>query len=221
MDKTSVIALIKSGSLDSISSLSRADLLKLYFSYRFDAKKEEDKPIQNVNKNHIKFLFDNGLIAPEQQTDKELCTKIFNKSRKSQSWVDFQEKYMEGTELDWEMETLQSFMSGNPFDGIELPDWSLVFKEESGWVGGTINNVTKTKVKKEGKFKGQSMAFINIDTNFGVIDCVVFPENWLKYQDILKLGKNVVINGEKQSDLSMVCNRVLTLEEYKIKMGVE
>ena len=122
--------------------------------------------------------------------------------------------YMIGTELDWEMETVNSFMSGDPFDGVDMPDWSKVAVKDPGWIGGTVRNVKKTKVKN-GKNKGAPMAFINIDSIYGVMDCVVFTNKWLEYQDLLKFGKNIMVCGEKQGDLNMIVEKVISLEEYK------
>lgn len=124
---------------------------------------------------------------------------------------------MEGSELDWEMETVNAFISGDPFDGVPLPDWSSVENGKDGWVAGTVNNVTKTKIKN-GKNKGASMAFVNLDTKFGVIDCVVFNKKWIEYQDLLKLGQNILLFGEKSGELSMKLEAVMKLEDYKAKV---
>lgn len=213
-DKSSMIALIKSGAADSISNSSRSDILKMFFSYRFDLGKENAKPIRVINRNHIKFLLDNGYITPSQTDDKEICLSIFNKRRKMKGWEDFKEQYMMGTELDWEMETVNAFMSGNPFKDVLLPDWEKVKVGDKGWVGGTVRNVKKTKVKN-GKNKGAPMAFVNIDTIYGTMDCVAFTNKWLDFQDLLKFGKNVMVCGEKQGDLNMIVDKVILLEEYK------
>lgn len=218
-DKTTMIALIKSGAVDNISKFSRADILKMLCSYRFDNGKEDSKPIKSINKNHIKFLLDNGYISPGQTEEKEACLSIFNRVRKAKAWESFQEKYMVGTELDWEMETVNSFMSGNPFNGVSLPKWELVEVGNKGWIGGTVRNVKKTKVKN-GKNKGAPMAFINIDSSYGIMDCVVFTNKWLEYQDLLKFGKNVVVCGEKQGNLNMIVDRVVSLDEYKAILRV-
>lgn len=213
-DKTSMIALIKAGSVDEITKSSRFNVLKMFFSHRFDTGKENAKPIKNINKNHIKFLLDNGYISPDESTDKEECLLIFNRKRKMKAWEEFQDKYMLGTELDWEMETVNSFVSGNPFEGVEMPHWEEVPVGSKGWIGGTVRNVKKTKVKN-GKNKGAPMAFVNIDTIYGTMDCVVFTNKWLEFQDFLKFGKNVMVNGEKQGELNMIVEKAIFLEEYK------
>lgn len=126
---------------------------------------------------------------------------------------------MSGNELDWEMETVNAFMTGDPFEGIELPDWSKVSINESGWVGGTVTNVTKTKIKN-GKNKGAAMAFVNLESDCGVIDGVIFNRQWVKFQNDVKFGKTLLLFGEKTGDLSMTVDSVMTLEQYKKKVGV-
>lgn len=217
-DKTSVISLIKSGACDSITELTREKMLKCFYSQRFDNKQEDMKPITTVNKNHIQWLFERGLINEDQKKDKELCVNTLNKARKSEGWVQFQDKYMQGTILDWEMETVNAFMSGDPFDGVKIPDWASLWEGDYGWAGGTIKDVKQVVVKK-GKHAGDKMAFINLATQHGVVDCVVFSEKWKQYQQMLKFGKNVMIEGEKTGDLSMTVSKVITLEEYKVKVS--
>lgn len=213
LSKSDVIALIKSGSFDYISGSTKEKMFKYYFSVRFDNKKEEKKPINKANKTHVKWLLDNGYITPEQQDDKESCTIIINKARKKLAWEEFEDKYCQGTELDWEMETLNAFLSGNPFEGVKLPDWSIVKKDSVGFLGGTVLTAKETTVKK-GKQAGQKMMFINIDTKYGVADIVVFPREFVKYKDLLKAGHCLVCKINKQGDLKGVLNSCETLSSY-------
>ena len=110
-------------------------------------------------------------------------------------------------------------MTGDPFEGVELPDWSKVPLNEPGWVGGTVTNVTKTKIKN-GKNKGAAMAFVNLESDCGVIDGVIFNRQWVKFQNDVKFGKTLLLFGEKTGDLSMTVDSVMTLEQYKRKVGV-
>ena len=218
MNKTSVISLIKSGALDIITDIGRADMLKMYFALRFWDKKETCKPISTINKNHIKYLFDNGLITPDQKEDKEACIKILNQDRLENAWKEFQDKYMQGTELDWEMETVNAFMSGDPFEGIELPDWNSVTEGKFGWVAGTVIDISKTKIKN-GENKGAQMAFINLESSCGIIYAVVFSKQWIKCQDVIKFGRTVLLYGEKTGELTMKVQDSITLDVYKRKVA--
>lgn len=217
IDKTSSIALCKCGAVDCFN-LERKMLIKYLFSYRYEAEKEDKKPIKKLNKTHYQYLFENGIITESDKSDTDYCLKLFNKERKSSCWKEFEKKYLKGTELDWETETIGTFMSGNPFEGMDFPNWNDVQKNGSTYVAGTIVNVTKTKVKK-GKSAGSSMAFINVDTTFGVLDCVVFSDKWLKLQDFCKQGTNVVLSGEKTGDLLMTVKNGMLLSDYKARIS--
>lgn len=213
MGKGDVIALIKSGSFDSICHSDKIKMFKLFYSKRFDNKKEDLKPINKVNKTHIKWLYDNGYIDSEQCENKEYCTNLLNKTRKSQGWVDFQSKYCKGTELDWEMETLNAHLSGDPFDNIVIPDWDKVNNGEVGYIGGVVIDVKEVAIKN-GKNKGQKMCFLNISYKDKIADIVVFNKEYVRFKDIFKAGMCLVCKVEKQGELNGVLKNVKTLNEY-------
>lgn len=215
LNKTSLISLIKAGAFDSIEP-DRMCCMKKLHEFRFANKKEESKPINNVNKTHIKHLLDEGLITPEQQGDKGYCLHTLNYHRCQNSWVDFKDKYCKGTELDWEMEVLNSHISGDPFEDVVLPDWSKVANEDVGYLGGVVISVKETTVKN-GKSKGQKMAFINLNVKGQIADIVIFSENYKKYKAMLSTGKCVVIKLKKQGDMKGIFQDVLPLDEYMNK----
>lgn len=216
LNKGDVISLIKSGSFDNICDTNKMMLFKLYYSIRFDNKKEDVKPITKANKNHIKDLLDNGYITPEQSNDKEYCTKVVNKARKSQGWQTFKDKYCQGSELDWEMETLNAHLSGDPFDGVVIPDWFKVDNDSIGYVGGVIIDVKEVMVKN-GKSKGQKMCFLNIDYKGKVVDIVVFSKLYQDYKSIFKVGNCVVCTVLRQGELNGVLQGCETLQEYLLR----
>ena len=213
MSKSDVIALIKAGAFNEITDAPKKKLFKYFYLKRFEAKKEDLKPIEKANKTHINWLYDNGLIDEGQKENKEYCTKVLNKYRLSEGWKIFSDSYCQGTELDWEMETLNCYLSADPFDGVVIPDWNKVDIDDTGYVGGVIVNVKETTIKN-GKSKGQKMAFINVSTKNMVADIVVFNKQYLKYKDILKTGKCVVCKVEKQGKDKGVLKSLLTLNDY-------
>lgn len=213
MSKSDVIALIKAGAFNEITDAPKKKLFKYFYLKRFEAKKEDLKPIGKVNKTHINWLYDNGLIDEGQKDNKEYCTKVLNKYRLSEGWKIFSDSYCQGTELDWEMETLNCYLSADPFDGVVIPDWNKVDIDDIGYVGGVIVNVKETTIKN-GKSKGQKMAFINVSTKNMVADIVVFNKQYLKYKDTLKTGKCVVCKVEKQGKDKGVLKSLLTLNDY-------
>lgn len=211
--KSDTISLIKSGAFSQMISQNKVQQFKYFYKVRFDQKKEEPKPIQKINKNHIKYLLDNGLITPRNQTNKEKCIEIMNAHRRILGWKQFKEKYMGGTELDWEMQTLNAFITGDPFEGVILPDWSKIPISGYGVFGGVISLVNPTIIKK-GKNKGKKMGFINVDTVHGTIDTVVFFDAWSQYVDLLKVGNCVVVTGEKTEELNCTLKRIERLPDY-------
>lgn len=213
MGKGDVIALIKSGSFDDICGSGKMKMFKLYYSKRFDNKKEDLKPINKANKTHIKWLYDNGYISEEQGEDKEYCTSLLNRTRKHQGWIDFQDKYCKGSELDWEMETLNAHLSGDPFEGVVIPDWDKVNNGEAGYIGGVVIDVKEVTIKN-GKNKGQKMCFLNVSYKDKIADIVVFNKEYVRFKDIFKAGYCLVCKVEKQGELNGVLKNVKTLNDY-------
>lgn len=216
IDKTSQVMLIKSGAFDGITNAPRMKQFKYFYQFRFNSGKEQLKPLKKLNKNHIKTLLDRGAITEYDIDDKEKCLDIFNRLRKVDGWEVFKEKNLTGNELNWEMDSLNTFVSGNPFDGIKLPDWAKVKINDTGHIGGVITKRQVNKIKK-GKSKGQKMGFINLDTKYGICDVVVFADQWKKYADILTFGNTVVIKGQKAEDLKCRCIGAMTLNDYILK----
>ena len=111
------------------------------------------------------------------------------------------------------METLNAFLTIDPFEDVVIPDWDIVPLEQVGYIGGYIVSVKETTVKS-GKSVGKKMAFININFNGKTADIVVFSNKYQKYNDILKTGKCVVCTVEKQGELNGVLNTCVLLKDY-------
>lgn len=216
IDKTSQIMLIKSGAFTNLTTANRTRQFKYLWQERFLAGKEQLKPIKKVNKTHIQKLLEGGVILSSEQNDKELCLEKFNRARKIDGWNEFENKYLEGNELNWEMDSLNTFISGDPFEGVVLPNWDNVVKDNIGHVGGVITS-RKVNTVKKGKSKGQKMGFINLETKYGIIDIVVFADQWKKFGDLLTFGNTVVIGGLKTGDKKCTLNKAYSLNEYLIK----
>ena len=219
IDKTTHIMLIKAGAFSSITNASKVKQFKYLYKMRFNEGKEKLKKIKMVNKTHIKKMYDSGLITEEQKEDKEVCTVILNHQRLVDGWDDFEAKYLNGSELNWEMESLNTFVSGDPFEGVWLPDWSKININSKGHFGGTVTSCKVNKVKK-GPSKGHSMAFINVETAYGIIDCVVFADKYKDYSNIITQGSTIVVNAIKQDELKAILSSVETLHDYLIRTSL-
>lgn len=213
-NKSDVIALIKAG---VFNGEKRMDCFKMFHDKRFWDKKtkEQYSPISNINKNHIAELFIKGLIKPEDKDNKQLCITVLNQYRYEKNWKYFTDTYCEGTELDWEMETLNAHISGDPFEDVYIPDWNKVKPEDNGWLGGVVINCKEVTVKN-GKNKGKKMAFVNLDMQGTMADLVVFSNNYPVYIDTLKTGKCVVckVTKDSKAEYKGVIQDVLTLKAY-------
>ena len=111
------------------------------------------------------------------------------------------------------METLNAYLSGNPFDGVRLPDWHKTPKDSIGYVGGIIVDV-KEVVIKNGKNKGKKMCFLNVAQGSEVVDIVVFNKQYLDYKDLFKVGKPIVCTVKKEGSLNGSLSKCYTLNEY-------
>lgn len=66
-------------------------------------------------------------------------------------------------------------------------------------------NVIKTK---KGKNPGQEMCFLKISDSYGSTDCVVFPEEFSSYKDLLMNGRVLMFNGQKgKKDNSVIVKK--------------
>ena len=54
-------------------------------------------------------------------------------------------------------------------------------------------NVIKTK---RGKNPGQEMCFIKLTDSYGSVDCVVFPDTYQEYGEMLSPGRVLMFNGQ-------------------------
>lgn len=213
LNKSDVESLIKANAFRNITNLTQMEQFELYYKLRFNNSKEENKPIKKINKTHIKYLLDNGLITPEDATNTEYCVKVINKERALQGWQDFKNKYCKGTALDWEMEVLNCHLSGSPFKDVVLSSWDKLPYDHNGYVGGVLISIKETLVKK-GKSAGQKMCFLNIDVNGEIFDLVVFSNNYLIYKSILKTGNCIVCRTTKQGDKKGIVQGCELLNNY-------
>lgn len=211
-NKSDVNALIKAGAFGTENKMR---CFNIYYTKRFWEGKEDYKPIKKANKNHIAEAFKLGLTTPENKDDKELVVSCLNQHRYDEGWKVYKKEYCEGSELEWEMETLNTFLSGDPFKGVFIPSWESVKKDEDGWLGGVIVNV-KDVVVKNGKNKGQKMCFVNLDINGEMGDLVVFSNNYPSFSKILKNGKCIVCRVTKDTSAKYkgIVQGVMLLSKY-------
>jgi len=202
LNKTVIVNLIKSGCFDNIEKLSREELLKQYGNLRYIEGKDDVKPINKLNKNHIAQLIEEKIITKQESINPEICLEAMNNWRKQKHAQKWEEDVLTGNEYIWEFDTLSFFIKGSPFQEVETK-WED-YEEDSELVfEGAILSVSKTKIKK-GRQKGREMAFITIFTAEGNREGVCFPDVYSRIHSRLEKGKIVKIKAQKQAEKCLI-----------------
>lgn len=216
LDKSDIIALIKSGACDSITYKPRIKLLEQFFAKRYIKGKEEIKPLTKADKRVKKLAIDEGLVSIDELNSNEYCLQKVNEYRKQKAYENFYNKYCQN-EHKWIFETLNTYLDNTMFDNVKLPDYATIDKDQCSWLAGYILSVEKKNVKS-GKTKGQKMAFIKIVSDGIIYDIVVFPTKYNEYQRYLSNGELLLVLVNKQGDTNGIFQQCITLDEYKQQM---
>lgn len=215
INKTAMIYLIKSGAFDFLG-VAKENLLLKFATYRFNKRKEKLKPIQNANKNHIDEMIFESHITPAQKSKmtKDELTDELNYFRKKKFDAEFKEAHMQGEEYNWEYEALSCSIMTDLFDDFHLPCLSdFEDGDNQAKVGGMITGTKTTKIKR-GKMKGEEMAFVQLETSEGIIESVVFPDQWKKFKGMIETGNTIVIRGKKEEESKLIMNGAKSIDKY-------
>lgn len=214
VNKSGVIALIKSGSLP----IDKDKALERYCQYTFSCSPY--KPVKTLP-TKIKLISEWG-IDVDEIGDKELCLAMYNKKReeKHQESVDnrfkkhkkeFVEKYVGDSSL-YEFETLGMFLTNNPFES--LPVNLTKFNDvEDGKDCVVVSSVVEVKRKKDKR--NNQYAYLDLFTTSGIIEGIAFSSAYGAYSQLLTKGSHIVILGNKKEDKLMI-RKVKSLEQWKI-----
>jgi len=108
-------------------------------------------------------------------------------------------------------------VSTQRLDTCDIIDADTTCKEFSDGKSGEvtlcveIRDVREHKVKS-GSSKGQSMAFLNIEDESGILESVVlFSDKWEEFQNMLYAGNTVAVSGYKSKKDSLVIQKVRQL----------
>ena len=218
--KSQVVALIKSG---AIPTKNKKKLLIKYFKSQYE--RSVYKPVSTLP-TRIKLMLDWNidvdLYKVGKKVDKEAVLELYNNKRKLkfdeeqqskyQKYIDeCEDKYLQNEGL-WEFETIQTFLADtNPFEKAYaiLQDWSEVEIGEKCVIVGIISKVQKKKTKK-----GQPFAFINVHSNNGLIEVVLWADALQKFQDLIVKGQQVAILGKKDGDDKMVSDKFKSYDQW-------
>ena len=133
---------------------------------------------------------------------------------KYQAYADANKKYLENQEF-WEFETLQIFISGNPFDKAYdyIKPFDSVPNGDECVIVGVIAKVIKKKNRRKNPF-----AFINIYSSFGLVEGRVWSNVLKQYEDLVKGGTQVALVVDKENNDSVVVRKMKPYSEWLEQM---
>ena len=106
-------------------------------------------------------------------------------------------------ELEWERELLGLYISDHPLSKLmrhishRLSNTSNEFSDVEDGAAITVGGMVKRSRALVTK-KGDDMAFVTLEDNFGEIEIVMFPNVWAKSRHMVEPGSLLVIEGKMQ-----------------------
>lgn len=110
--------------------------------------------------------------------------------------------------LLWEKNVLGMYLDEHPMDKYSFKPLSSFEDNQSAFIGGEIVSVAEVLQKN-----GKPMAFINVDTGFGLVKILCFASNWAD-EDTKQMcieGNIVLIRGKRSAD-ALLFNSMEVLE---------
>ena len=167
---------------------------------------------RTLKKNTVENLIKSGCFDFDEPNRAILLQK-FEQSNLTNAQINRGEtvelqKFNDTIKAEWEKESLGMYLSYHPMEkyGFKHPD---EYREgDNALVGGEIAEVTEVTDKNNNK-----MAFVNVDTLFGIAKVVVFASTYAKesVKELLEVGTMVMMKGKKSGD-SLLLNDVEVLE---------
>lgn len=214
-----MVALIKSGAIPT--SNKRQCLIK-YLKSNFPNEPFKYTPVQSY-KTKKEMLEVWGIDIDKykngKKTDKEAVLIEYNKRREQQMRKEYyakrEQKYQEyittctekylQNEAFWEFETLQIFLSNNPFEKAYdyLTPLEEIEENEYCVIVGIISKIQKKKTKS-----GNPMAFVNVYSSVGLIEAVLWSRQLKESEDLLKKGSQIAMKCIKEGENKVLCESV-------------
>ena len=223
LDKSSVISLIKSGTIPCKNKKERliSYLKSLYVPLLFNPSKTlpiYKKLDEEWNMDLSKYILHSS--GKRVSYDKEKLLEDYNKVKRKafdenqeirfRKYIDDNKKYLEDEDF-WEFQTLQVFITDNPFDAAYtfLTPYEEIEIGEKCTLVGIIAKVQKKKDRN-----GKQFAFINIYSSFGLIEGIVWHTQLKEYEDLVKKGQQIAILCRKDGDDKVTVNKMKPYNEW-------
>ena len=166
-------------------------------------KKQPDieKFASKVNKTHIINLIKAGAFDEFESNRSELLWQFDMMNRtKTQIKNEYEcprYEWSDEIKLQYEKETLGLYLSSHPMERFGFSPLDKYDNESECLQGGEVMSVL-TKPDK----KGNLMAFVNINTLFGIVRVLVFAHTWADplVQEIFKVDNLVLVKGRRSGD---------------------
>jgi DNA polymerase-3 subunit alpha len=99
----------------------------------------------------------------------------------------------------------------NPFEKAYtiLQDYDEVQLGEKCVIVGVVSKVLKKKTKN-----GQQFAFMDVYSNNGVIEVVLWANTLKKFQDLVVKGQQVAVLGKKDGDDKMIADKLKPYDQW-------
>ena len=192
------------GAIDHIP-ISRNKMLFYYETLNNLTDREMDIISKNYAESPIEValnqLANNNLIkltAKRKQTILSLINGLSHPSydlEDSPEWIASNEKFYLGASITCHKIDGCDIYSAN----VECKDLSKGITSKVPILGAEISDINVIKTKR-GVNPGQEMAFIKVTDSTGAADLVIFPEEYIKYKDLLLDGNTLLIKLDRSRD---------------------
>lgn len=167
---------------------------------------------RHMRKNTVTNLIKAGCFDFDNPNRAELLWK-FNMSHRTKTEIKNDVQYdkpewNKSVKAQWEKEALGMYLSSHPMEKYSFKKFETFQDNGYAFQGGEITEITEVTDKNNNK-----MAFVSLDTLFGIVKVIVFASHYEKkeVQNLLEVGKQVMVKGKRSGD-SLLLNE---MEELK------
>ncbi|MBP2024856.1 DNA polymerase III subunit alpha [Peptoniphilus stercorisuis] len=205
MNKRAIESLIKCGGFDSLGG-NRAQYLAIY-----------EKTISNIT-NNIKNNIEGQFSLFDSFDKKEELPKLkdFNKKAKLEMEKEIAGVYISGHPLEPYAAALKTLSTTNTISLNDSFKSGKINKDVFVKIAGLIKT-KRTMITKNKKM----MAFATLEDLYGIVELIIFPNTFIKYQELIKEGEVVLIKGHAQGseveDAKIIVDSISSLNKSSDK----
>lgn len=211
INSSSAKALICSGALDYLKVSRNQMLYEFNLITQLSTKETEQCLLFCVNNKTVvetlRHLVGNGKIMKNRQTK---VISILNQiAEPSYSMID-QPEWIADNEKEFlgaSITCAKTDSYDSSYANTDCRNIKTFPSEKQFFLIAEIDDINIIKTKK-GKNPGQEMCFMKISDSYGSTDCVIFPDEFINYKDLLASGRVLMFNGQKgKKDNSVIVKK--------------